>query len=332
MASALGHLLAPQEGAGALRSPLPSQGHPAGPRLAAGRLVAQVRSAAVELLVEWSSEPAFVGGFLDNQPGAVYALSILTKVPTEPILRPTSTTLHQEVRPADRLPTVQAATATLRNLYWDAAQPPAPPSRRQGQGRGQAWEVTRPFPPLRGLLLTHGQLGIQYYSDGPAVPEQPRGALVVARLPLPPSHSYWEVEVLALGEEEAPGDPAHSPLSLGLVPIGATTPGEATWTYPVSFLLVLFVMRYDKLNAQVGSLVVHSSGKAVHYSGPSLLHWRSLRFGWTLQAGDCLGLGWERTSGKAIIQAITPQNPMALFTSQGTGLGWTRPWSRWAHR
>ena len=52
-------------------------------------------------------------------------------------------------------------------------------------------------------------------------------------------------------------------------------------------------------NPQVGSLVVGSGGKAVHYSGPSLLHWRSLRFPWTLQPGDSLGLGWERSSGRA---------------------------------
>ena len=244
--------------------PLPSMGNPQGRRLATGRLVAQLRSATFQLLEQWVKDAHFAQRFKEQWPESVDSLSCLAK----------------EALPSDRPSTVAKATLTLRSLYRDGAQPQPPPSRQQRQ-KSTAWQLSRPFPPLRSLLLTHNQLGLTFYSDPVGGPGLPRGAFVYASHPLPvDTSSYWELDVMSLGEPDPPDDPASPLLSVGLAPPLSRPEVETeTWTYPV------------------GSVVFHSTGKVVHYNGPSLLHWRSLRFDSGLQPGDCLGIGWEKGVG-----------------------------------
>ena len=245
--------------------PLPSLGNTQGRRLATARLVAELRCAAFELLEQWVKDSFFAQKFQERWPESLDSLACLAK----------------EASPSDRPSTVAKATLTLRSLYRDASQPRPPPSRQQRQ-KSTGWQLSRPFPPLRSLLLTHNQLGLTFYSDPVGGPGLPRGAFVYASHPLPAdNHSYWELHVLSLGEPDPPDDPASPLLSVGLAPILSQRPEveTETWTYPV------------------GSVVFHSTGKVVHYNGPSLLHWRSLRFESGLQPGDCLGIGWEKGIG-----------------------------------
>ena len=244
--------------------PLPSMGNPQGQRLATGRLVAELRCASFELLEQWVQNPHFAKVFKELWPESVSSLSSMAK----------------EASPCDRRTIVAQATTTLRGVYWDAARPDPPPSRQQRQ-KSTAWQLSRSFPPLRSLLLTHNQLGLTYYSDPVGAPGLPRGAFVYATHPLPSdTSSYWELNILSLGEPDPPDDPTAPLLSVGLAPPLTRPEVETeTWTYPV------------------GSVVFHSTGKVVHYNGSSLLHWRSLRFESGLQPGDCLGIGWEKGNG-----------------------------------
>ena len=224
-------------------------------------MVAELRTTSLELLACWCRELEFATIFRQTQFNAVAALS----------------SLADDCLPSDRSAAVVAATQSLRSVYRDTARPPAPPSGGPGdRRRATVWDISRSHPPLRSLLLTHGMLGITYYSEGGSAAGQPKGALVYGNHPVT-SGSYWELEVLSLGEGEPPSDTSSSPLlSVGLAPSVSRPEGEpGAWTYPV------------------GSVVYHSSGRVIHYSGPTLLSWRSLRFDCLLQAGDCLGLGWE---------------------------------------
>jgi hypothetical protein len=54
-------------------------------------------------------------------------------------------------------------------------------------------------------------------------------------------------------------------LSIGLSPVSER---KEAWAYPN------------------GSLFLHNNGRAVHYNGPSLIHWRSIRLDRSLNPGD----------------------------------------------
>ena len=266
-----------------LSIPLPSTGDGRSLKLSTSRLVAEVRTKASSVMALYLQEPEFACRFLQSSCQAVDMLKCFSK----------------DCQPSDRRQTVLASTERLRSLYRDSVKPPAPPSRKlNNKNRLTVWDPCKTFPPLKAVLFSHNMLGITYYDDPGTNTGHPRGILAYANQMIPHSahvnNFYWEVDILSLGDTP---DDSGSVLSVGLAPLAEKKDGS--WSNPD------------------GTVFFHNNGRVVHYNGPSLLHWRSLRFDVQLNPGDTLGLGWEK-----LFEASnnTPATGRVYFTINGTKL------------
>ena len=274
-------LLPDSSGSDPLSVPLPSTGDGRSLKLATARLVGEIRTAATAVLAEYLQQPEFACRFLQSSCQSVDMLKCFSK----------------DCQPADRRETVLANTGRLRSLYRDCVKPPAPPSRKlNSKNRLMVWDPSRTFPPLKSVLFSHNMLGITYYDDPGTNTGQPRGILTFANQMIPShvNNFYWELDVLSLGETP---DDSGSILSVGLAPLAEKKDGA--WSNPD------------------GTLFFHNNGRVVHYNGPSLLHWRSLRFDVQINPGDTLGIGWEKLFQAS---ASTPASGRVYFTINGAKL------------
>jgi len=265
-----------------LSTALPAQGEGRSLKLATARLVAEIRTRAVQVLALFLQEPEFACRFMQHSCQAVDMLKCLSK----------------DCLPSDRQCYVDSATIRLRNLYRDCVKPPAPPSRRTGtRHKVMVWDPAKTFPPLKAVLFTHNMLGITYYSEPLVSSGTPRGILVYGNQMIPPSvnHFYWEVDILSLGD--SPDESGAPLISIGLAPLAEKK--ESAWSNPI------------------GTVFFHNNGRVVHYNGSSLLQWRSLRFDVQLNPGDTLGIGWEKLFDAS---ANIPSSGTVYFTLNGVKL------------
>ena len=282
MIEALQSLLLPDtSGTDPLSVPLPSTGDGRSLKLATSRLVAEIRTKASSVLALYLHQPEFACRFLQSSCQAVDMLKCFSK----------------DCQPSDRSQTVVNNTERLRSLYRDSVKPPAPPSRKQNsKNRLMVWDPSRTFPPLKSVLFSHNMSGITFYDDPGSNSGLPRGILAYANQMIPAhvNNFYWEVDILSLGDSP---DDSGSVLSVGLAPLAEKKDGS--WSNPD------------------GTMFFHNNGRVVHYNGPSLLHWRSLRFDVQLNPGDTLGLGWEK-----LFEASdnTPASGRVYFTINGAKL------------
>ena len=257
---ALQSLLVPDPtGADPLSTALPAHGEGRSLKLSSSRLIAEIRTRAIQVKSIFLEDPEFACKYLQHSCQAVDMLKYLSK----------------DCLPSDRFEHVESATKKLRNIYRDCVKPPAPPSRRNGSKlKVMTWDPSKTFPPLKSTLFTHNMQGITYYSEPAAVSGIPRGIFVYSNQMIPQSTNqyYWEVDILSLGD--TPDDTGTPLISIGLAPL--VDKKDGAWSNPV------------------GSMLFHSNGRVVHYNGSSLLQWRSLRFDAQINPGDTIGIGWEK--------------------------------------
>jgi E3 ubiquitin-protein ligase HECTD4 len=261
---------------------LPGQGEGRSLKLATARLVAEIRTRALQVLALFLQEPEFACRFMQHSCQAVDMLKCLSK----------------DCLPSDRQTVIDSATTRLRNLYRDCVKPPAPPSRRTGaRHKVMVWDPSKTFPPLKAVLFTHNMLGITYYSEPSVGSVTPRGILVYSNQMIPPSvnNFYWEVDILSLGD--SPDESGAPLISIGLAPLAEKK--ENAWSNPI------------------GTVFFHNNGRVVHYNGSSLLQWRSLRFDVQLNPGDTLGIGWEKLFDAS---GNIPSSGTVFFTLNGIKL------------
>ena len=261
---------------------LPAQGEGRSLKLATARLVAEIRTRALQVLSLFLQEPEFACRFMQHSCQAVDMLKCLSK----------------DCLPSDRQAVIDSCTTRIRNLYRDCVKPPAPPSRRMGaRHKVMVWDPAKNFPPLKAVLFTHNMLGITYYSEPVLGTGTPRGILVYGNQMIPPSvnHFYWEVDILSLGD--SPDESGAPLISIGLAPLAEKK--DSAWSNPI------------------GTVFFHNNGRVVHYNGSSLLQWRSLRFDVQLNPGDTLGIGWEKLFDAS---ANIPSSGTVYFTLNGVKL------------
>ena len=266
-----------------LSTALPANGEGRSLRLSTSRLIAEIRTRALQTMCRFLDEPEFACKFLQNSCQAVDMLKYLSK----------------DCLPCDRFSTIETNTKRLRNVYRDCVKPPVPPSRRAGaKHKIMTWDASKTYPVLKSALFTHNMLGITYYSEPVGSQGGPRGLFVYGNQPIPPSinHFYWEVDILSLGD--SPDDSGTPVISIGLAPLAEKRDG--VWSNPV------------------GSVLFHNNGRVVHYNGSSLLQWRSLRFDNHLNPGDTIGIGWEKVFEAS---GNIPSTGSVYFTLNGTKLG-----------
>ncbi|XP_071790886.1 probable E3 ubiquitin-protein ligase HECTD4 isoform X2 [Asterias amurensis] len=258
--SALHSLLLPrnERGMSPLTATLPAVGDGSCLAMASCRVLAEIRSRACAVLSLHMREPSFATEFVKH-----------SSLPVE-VLK----SLAQQCSSGERVSVVEAQCQRLRMLYRDCARPPPPPAKnlsRMSQDIG--WNPSRSFPPPRACLFSHNQTAVTFLGDNNAGSGLPRGVMCYATQPVPnqaPSF-YWELEICSNGDL---ADEAGPSVSFGFAP--SAEKKEGAWTNPV------------------GTVLFHNSGRGVHYSGASLLQWKSLRLDVTLSVGDVAGIGWER--------------------------------------
>ena len=279
----LQYLLVPDPtGVDPLSTALPAHGEGRSLKLCSSRLIAEIRTRAIQVMSLFLEDQEFACRYLQTSCQAVDMLKYLSK----------------DCLPSDRFEPVDSATKKLRNIYRDCVKPPAPPSRRNGtKHKVMTWDSNKTFPALKSVLFTHNMLGITYYSEPTAVSGMPRGIFVYTNqmIPQAANHFYWEVDILSLGD--TPDDTGTPLISLGLAPLADKKDGA--WGNPV------------------GSMLFHSNGRVVHYNGSSLLQWRSLRFEAQINPGDTIGIGWEKVFEAS---GNIPSSGTAYFTLNGVKL------------
>ncbi|XP_062574144.1 probable E3 ubiquitin-protein ligase HECTD4 [Saccostrea cucullata] len=121
--------------------------------------------------------------------------------------------------------------------------------------------------------------------------------MIYANQPVPQQTPvfYWELEICSFGDGQ---EESGAVISFGFAP--SADKKDGAWTNPVGTCLFL------------------NNGKALHYSGASLLQCRSVRLDITLNAADIAGIGWERT-GESPVQGQNPRGRV-YFTYNGHGL------------
>ncbi|XP_022104608.1 probable E3 ubiquitin-protein ligase HECTD4 isoform X2 [Acanthaster planci] len=258
--SALHSLLLPRKerGMSPVTVALPAVGDGSSLAMAACRVLAEIRSRACAVLALHMKEPSFATEFVKQ-----------SSVPVE-VLK----SLAQQCSSGERVSVVEAQCQRLRMLYRDCARPPPPPAKVTSRmSQDISWNPSRSFPPPRACMFSHNQTAVTFLGDANAGSGYPRGVMCYATQPVPsqaPSF-YWELEICSNGDS---GDESGPSVSFGLAPHAEKK--EGAWTNPV------------------GTVLFHNSGRGVHYSGASLLQWKSLRLDVTLSVGDIAGIGWER--------------------------------------
>ncbi|XP_038054835.1 probable E3 ubiquitin-protein ligase HECTD4 isoform X2 [Patiria miniata] len=258
--SALHSLLLPrnERGMSPLTVALPAVGDGSSLAMAACRVLAEIRSRACAVLALHMKEPSFATEFVKQ-----------SSLPVE-VLK----SLAQQCSSGERVSVVEAQCQRLRMLYRDCARPPPPPAKITSRmSQDISWNPSRSFPPPRACFFSHNQTAVTFLGDANAGTGLPRGVMCYATQPVPsqaPSF-YWELEICSNGDS---GDEAGPSVSFGFAP--SAEKKEGAWTNPV------------------GTVLFHNSGRGVHYSGASLLQWKSLRLDMTLNIGDIAGIGWER--------------------------------------
>jgi E3 ubiquitin-protein ligase HECTD4 len=167
---------------------------------------------------------------------------------------------------------IQSTCLNLRSLYRDSVKPPKKSiSLIQSSNESGSWDPSQNFPPLKSVLLTRDGLGLAYLGEPVSLSSLPRGVFVYSTDHISEEENQFSVEILSLGE--AADESGAVALSIGLAPLADR---KETWSYPN------------------GSFFLHNNGRAVHYNGPSLLQWRSIRLERNLSPGDkvtitCIG-------------------------------------------
>ncbi|GAB6029828.1 putative E3 ubiquitin-protein ligase HTD4 [Chamberlinius hualienensis] len=184
--------------------------------------------------------------------------------------------ISMDCLPSDRTQSTESRCERLRMLFRDCAKPPLPPIKSPvSKPKEITWNTTRGFPPVRASLFSHGLTGITYLGEPGSSPQgMPRGTFIYASqgIPLQATSFYWEIEICSLGEVL---DDNSNGFSLGLAPLPERK--ETPWVN------------------QIGTVILHNGGRAVHYCGSSLLTWKSVKLAAEFAAGDIVGCGWERT-------------------------------------
>ncbi|XP_062596095.1 probable E3 ubiquitin-protein ligase HECTD4 [Saccostrea cucullata] len=147
---------------------------------------------------------------------------------------------------------------------------------------------------VRAFVFSQNMTGVTFLGDPSTGSGLPWGTMIYANQSVPQQTPmfYWELEICSFGDGQEENDVV---ISFGFAP--SADKKDGAWTNSVGTCLFL------------------NNGKAVHYSGASLLHWRSVRLDITLNAGDMTGIGWERT-GESPVQGHTPRG-RSYFTYNG---------------
>lgn len=265
-----------------LSTPLPGSSDGQDLRLMTARLVSEIRASTCAVLAQYTRDEEFSSRFMQESCHAVDMLKCLAK----------------EVGAVDHIEKVRINCVRLRGIYRDCVKPPLLESQQFGhQGLLNHWNVNLAFPPLKSLLFTYRLTGITYHADPTLASGLPRGNLVYAQHPLNRTNSYFEVNIISLGENH---EETTSPLlSIGLAPKAEKK--DSSWTNPN------------------GTVLLHNNGRLVHYNGPSLLQWRSLRFDLQMSPGDIIGIGWEASHADPK-PTNSPNLGTLYFTQNGTRL------------
>ncbi|XP_071497133.1 probable E3 ubiquitin-protein ligase HECTD4 [Diadema antillarum] len=262
LVSALHSLLLPPEGKGAcpMLVPLPAVGDGNSQAMATCRVLAEISSRACAVLAHHMTDQAFANEFVRQ-----------TNLPLE-VLK----SLSQQCGTGERQPVVAAQCERLRMLYRDCARPPTPPAKQTSSSlQDMTFDPARAYPPSKACLFSRCMSCLTFLGDPTTSGGLPAGVMCYASQPVPsqaPSF-YWELEICSYGDAAEDSGPN---VSMGLAPPAQKREGTSNWTNPI------------------GTVLFPVSGHAIHYSGASLLRWKSVRLDIVLKVGDTIGMGWQR--------------------------------------
>ena len=264
-----------------LSAPLPCLDNNKRLTLETSRLVAELRTKSMQVFSEFIIEKNTATKFLSRSCQTVDLLKYLCS----------------DSYASDRLDCLEDSVIRLRNLYRDCDKPSTKRENQNSVENRFQFDLKQDYPPLKNLSFYDNNLTVKYHSDVLHVPNLPRGNYIYACQPidLTQNYFYWETTILSMGDTLT--DTGYPALSIGLSP--KKDKSQGTWSNPT------------------GSLLFHDNGRVVHYSGTSMLQWRSLRFNLQLTESDTLGIGWIRykTTSKDTIDTGS-----VFFTLNGTKL------------
>ncbi len=272
------------DGVDSLSTPLPSSGEGTGLVLMTARVVSQVRTEACKALALYMRLPEAAMNFLGRSCHAVDMLKCLSK----------------DCLPADRMSIQQTTSYNLRSLYWNCIkkQSKKAEEKETKQVSLNAWNPLLNYPSPKSCVFSDDFLTVAYHGNLVSEDGLPRGAYVYGRIPFSPSlnESYFEAEILSLGASE--DESGTFSVAIGLSPQAERKSGN--FNYPE------------------GTILCHSNGKLVHYTGSSLLQWRSIRISQGFGQTDTVGIGWERDPSQENVGTVfVTMNGLRLHQTVG---------------
>ncbi|XP_041456057.1 probable E3 ubiquitin-protein ligase HECTD4 isoform X4 [Lytechinus variegatus] len=262
LVTALHSLLLPQDGQGVcpMLVPLPAEDDGNSQAMATCRVLAEISSRACAVLAHHMGDSNFASEFV-----------MQTNRPLE-VLK----SLSQQCGTGERQKVVVAQCEKLRMLYRDCARPPTPPAKQNiSSVHDMTLDPSRSYPPIKACLFSRCMTSLTFLGDPVTSGGLPAGVMCYATQSVPQQATsfYWELEICSYGDAAEDSGPN---VSMGLAPPAEKKDGANNWTNPI------------------GTVLFPVSGHAIHYSGASLLRWKSVRLDITLKVGDVIGMGWQQ--------------------------------------
>ncbi|XP_030847057.1 probable E3 ubiquitin-protein ligase HECTD4 [Strongylocentrotus purpuratus] len=259
---ALHSLLLPQDGQGVcpMLVPLPAEDDGNSQAMATCRVLAEISSRACAVLAHHMNDSNFASEFV-----------MQTNRPLE-VLK----SLSQQCGTGERQKVLGAQCEKLRMLYRDCARPPTPPAKQSiSSVHDMTLDPSRSYPPVKACLFSRCMTSLTFLGDPVTSGGLPAGVMCYATQAVPHQATsfYWELEICSYGDAAEDSGPN---VSMGLAPPAEKKDGANNWTNPI------------------GTVLFPVSGHAIHYSGASLLRWKSVRLDITLKVGDVIGMGWQQ--------------------------------------
>ncbi len=223
------------------------------------RLGCEIRTRICQVLALHARDESFCQSFLQQSCQSLDMLKYFAK----------------EAGASDKLCCTEYLCENLRGKFKDQTKPSqASALVLASTDSANQWNTLQVFPPLKSLVLTHNGSGVIYQGTPITSIGFPRGVVIQATHGLQRHAAWFVTSILSLGDgAEEPGTPT---ISIGLSP--PCTRKEGAW------------------NHADGAIMYHSNGRLVHYKGPNLLLWKSIRVDHIIGPGDEICVRWQPAS------------------------------------